>query len=123
MGIDRGTTTIGSGALTSFLYCTADNFKLDAYTEINVTLKDKGDAYTQEYDTAVSEHKGAVVATLDKVAQNRYDRLFARYRQEYDAEVRAKFGADADKIGHVEVFEISEYGEEPSQEFLDILEK
>lgn len=55
--------------------------------------------------------------------RERYDRLFARYRQEYDAQVRAKFGAEADKIGHVEVFEISEYGEEPSQEFLDILEK
>ena len=31
--------------------------------------------------------------------------------------------ADADQIGHVEVYEISEYGEEPSQEFMDILEK
>jgi len=55
--------------------------------------------------------------------RQRYDRLFAKYRVEYDEQVRAKFGADADKIGHVEVYEISEYGEEPSQEFLDILEK
>ena len=55
--------------------------------------------------------------------RQRYDRLFAKYRVEYDEQVRAKFGADADKIGHVEVYEISEYGEEPSQEFLDILER
>ena len=55
--------------------------------------------------------------------RDRYDRLFAKYRQEYDAQVREKFGPEADNIGHIEVFEISEYGEEPSQEFLDILEK
>ena len=55
--------------------------------------------------------------------RDRFDKLFARFRREYDAEVRAKFGAEADNIQHVEVFEISEYGEEPTQEFLDILEK
>jgi hypothetical protein len=55
--------------------------------------------------------------------RERFDRLFARFRREYDAEVRAKFGDQADSIQHVEVYEISEYGEEPSQEFLDILEK
>ena len=44
-------------------------------------------------------------------------------RKEYDAQVREKFGAEADNIGHVEVYEISEYGETPSREFLDILEK
>ena len=55
--------------------------------------------------------------------RDRFDKLFARFRREYDAEVRAKFGAEADTIQHVEVFEIREYGEYHSQEFLDILEK
>ncbi len=55
--------------------------------------------------------------------RDRYDRLFSGQRAEYDAVVRKKFGEQADAIGHIEVFEISEYGEEPSREFLDILEK
>lgn len=38
-------------------------------------------------------------------------------------QVRAKFGAEADGIGHVEVYEISEYGEEPSRAFMDMLER
>ena len=95
LGIDRGTTTIGSGALASFLYCTADNFKLEAYTEVNVTLKDKGDAYTEEYDTDVSENKGAVVKALDKASKDRYNRLYAILQQYFPAitpEMAATFG-------------------------------
>ncbi|MBQ4004352.1 MAG: PIG-L family deacetylase [Firmicutes bacterium] len=62
----------------------------------------------------------------EKKAQDlaeRYDRLFARFRSEYAAEVVEKFGEKAEEIGHVEVFEICEYGEEPSAEFLEMLEK
>ena len=55
--------------------------------------------------------------------RDRFDRLFAGHRRQYDAQVRAKFGAEADRIGHVEVYEISEYGEEPSQAFMDMLER
>ena len=55
--------------------------------------------------------------------RDRFDRLFADHRRQYDSQVRAKFGAEADGIGHVEVYEISEYGEEPSQAFMDMLER
>ena len=55
--------------------------------------------------------------------RDRFDRLFADHRRQYDSQVRAKFGAEADSIGHVEVYEISEYGEEPSQAFMDMLER
>ena len=55
--------------------------------------------------------------------RDRFDRLFADHRRQYDSQVRAKFGAEADRIGHVEVYEISEYGEEPSQAFMDMLER
>lgn len=53
---------------------------------------------------------------------DRYDKLFARFRQEYDDVVRAKFGDEAEKIHHIEAFEISEYGEEVTPELLEILE-
>ena len=48
--------------------------------------------------------------------------MFSGYRQEYDAQVREKFGAAADDIHYVEVFEISEYGEALTPELRDILE-
>ena len=52
----------------------------------------------------------------------RYQKMFSGYRQEYDAQVREKFGAAADDIHYVEVFEISEYGEALTPELRDILE-
>lgn len=54
--------------------------------------------------------------------RDRYDQMFASQRQQYDAVVREKFGAEADSIRHIEVFEISEYGEEMTPEFLAMLE-
>ena len=53
----------------------------------------------------------------------RFGRMFERYRKTYAAEVLEKFGAAAEDIKYVEVFEICEYGEEPSAEFLELLEK
>ncbi|MBQ2095112.1 MAG: PIG-L family deacetylase, partial [Firmicutes bacterium] len=53
----------------------------------------------------------------------RFERLFARYRSEYAAEVVERFPHDAENIRHVQVFEICEYGEEPDEAFLEMLEK
>ena len=77
IGIDRGTTTIGSGALNSFLYCNPDSFKTEAYTEINVTLSQKEQAYTDEYNSLIDTHKADIRATLDTVAKARYDKLYS----------------------------------------------
>ena len=55
--------------------------------------------------------------------KERFSRMLARHRDLYAAEVAAKFGAAAESIKHVEVFEICEYGEEPSKEFIEILER
>lgn len=55
--------------------------------------------------------------------RQRFERMFAGYRREYDAQVREKFGDRAESIGHIEVFEISEYGAQPSENLLAILER
>ena len=55
--------------------------------------------------------------------RERFGRMFERFRKEYAAEVVEKFGAAAEEIKYVEVFEICEYGEEPSPEFIEMLEK
>jgi hypothetical protein len=55
--------------------------------------------------------------------KERFSRMLARHRDLYATEVVAKFGDAAESIKHVEVFEICEYGEEPSKEFIEMLEK
>ena len=77
IGIDRGTTTIGSGALNSFLYCNEDNFTTKAYTEINVTLTEREKIYTEEYNSLIDTHKSAIKSLLDERANGRYEALFS----------------------------------------------
>ncbi|MBQ1705116.1 MAG: PIG-L family deacetylase [Clostridia bacterium] len=55
--------------------------------------------------------------------RERFERMFANHRKQYDALVREKFGDAAETIGHIETFEISEYGEEPSAELMTIFER
>ena len=40
IGIDRGTTTIGGGAVSTFLYIPAECFEYEVYTEINLSLSE-----------------------------------------------------------------------------------
>ena len=40
LGLDRGTTSIGSGTVSTFLYVPAETFTAEVYTEVNLTLTD-----------------------------------------------------------------------------------
>ncbi len=55
--------------------------------------------------------------------EDRFRKMLNRWRRQYDAEVVSRFGDEAGNIQCVEVFEICEYGEEPSEELIGILEK
>ena len=82
IGIDRGTTTIGSGALSSFLYCQEDAFSYDEiYTEISVTLLEKAPIYTEEYESLITKYKDKIKNTLDTLAEERYDKLFLELKE------------------------------------------
>ena len=73
--LDRGTTGIGSGALYAFLYLPKENFINDIYTEINVTLSETAEIYSDEYDELIEKHKGEIITLVDQLADARYDKL------------------------------------------------
>lgn len=77
LGLDRGTTDIGSGTVSTFLYVPEDAFLTEAYTEINLTLKDKADIYSEEYDELIAEHKAEITTLAEAVVQERYDGILA----------------------------------------------
>lgn len=52
---DYGNTTVGDGKLTSFLFVNRSNFTLNAFTEIFVRSAGTAPAYSQEYDSLVSQ--------------------------------------------------------------------
>ncbi len=88
IGLDRGQTGIGNGSLYGFLYLPAANFTGGVYTEVNLTLTGQADAYSEEYDTLIAEHKDDIAALCRQLAGERYDRLVG--------EVLAGLGLPAD---------------------------
>ena len=77
---DYGSTTVGDGRLSAFLYIDRDNFTLDAYTEIDVLTAGASDAvlFSKAYDSAEQQMRNE----LNGIAAKRED---ARYRQIHDA--------------------------------------
>lgn len=51
MNFERGTTTVGSGSLSGFMYVDSEAFNYERYTEMYVTMSDSGFIYSEEYDT------------------------------------------------------------------------
>lgn len=87
---DRGTTNIGSGAVEGFLYLPADNFTGEVYTEIDLTLTESAEIYSDAYDDLVQAHKDEVTATVKRLARERYESLLSE--NGLTAELASRFG-------------------------------
>lgn len=70
---DRGTTTIGDGALKGFLFLDPDAFDLDVYTEVDVCLRRSAAIYSDEYDTLIETYKPQITKRVNELAWDQYD--------------------------------------------------
>ena len=75
LGLDRGSTTIGSGTVSAFIYVPAEAFDTDYYTEINLTLSEKYEIYSEEYDAAVDALKDEVTKLAEELVDARFERI------------------------------------------------
>ncbi len=53
INFERGTTTLGNGSISGFVYIMESGLKMDRYTDIYLTYKESGYVYSEEYDNAV----------------------------------------------------------------------
>lgn len=81
---ERGTTSIGSGRLTAFLYVPKEAFDCDYLTEIYMTVKQKYDVYTDAYNNYTDAVLDNVEEATEALVQNRYDELIAEAEEEID---------------------------------------
>lgn len=79
IGIDRGSTGIGSGVVYSFLYVPKENFSDEVYTEIDVVLEESAPLYSDVYDDLIEAYKQTVKDTCETVAKERYESLLSQY--------------------------------------------
>ncbi|MBO5212204.1 MAG: ABC transporter permease [Clostridia bacterium] len=77
LGIDRGTAGIGNGSINSFLYLPKENFLMDFYTEINVSLREEAEIYTDEYDNLVDDHKASITDLAGRLSNDRYNAILS----------------------------------------------
>lgn len=73
IGIERGTTGIGSGSLSGYVYIPEENFTGEVYTEIDITLEENADIYSDEYDELVGKHEEAVTELCSRLAEKHYE--------------------------------------------------
>ena len=79
----RGTTTLGNGVVTGYVYLHQDAFDVDYYTQINVTLKGDFAIYSEEFKNAMTEMAETIKPDVKLLAQNRVVKLKADAQKEY----------------------------------------
>ena len=82
---ERGTTSLGDGRITAFVYMPRGAFTSEYYTEMLITCKDQGfvfsDAYTENIDAAKDSIEDAAKAR----GQERYDEILAEAQEKIDS--------------------------------------
>lgn len=76
LNYERGTSSLGSGSVSAFVYIPEDGFDFEAYYEIFLTLEDAAAPYSDEYERQIDDLEDAVEAFLDERADLRYTTLY-----------------------------------------------
>ncbi len=77
INFERGSTSLGSGTVSGFVYLPADGFDSEYFTELFLTVERAGEIYSDEYQAQIDALTPAVEQLLEQRAQLRYDTLRA----------------------------------------------
>ena len=83
LNMQRGSTSIGNGSLSTFFYLPKDGFSMDVYTQINLTLVGDHSVYTDEYDDAMDALVDPLEAAAKPLADQRYVDVKTQAEEEY----------------------------------------
>lgn len=80
----RGSTTLGTGRVSGFVYMLPDGFDTDYYTELFVRLDQNDRIYSDAYKAKIEDLRTWAEPIAEQEAQNRYDSLKADAQQKVD---------------------------------------
>ncbi len=83
MDMSRGSTTLGSGSLASYVYIPAGAFAVDYFTEIDVTMAGDFEVYTEEFDDAMVAFADQLEPGVTVLAQKRYETVKSEAQTAY----------------------------------------
>ena len=81
--MSRGTTTLGSGTVTAYMYVMPEAMEVDYYSEICVTMPGDYAVYTEEYHDALDEMAEYIKPLLEPIAYGRYESVMAEAEESY----------------------------------------
>ena len=83
LNMQRGSTSIGSGAISAYAYVPLSGMDQEIYTEINLTMEGQYRVYTDEYDNAMDDMAQRLKDLCEPLARNRYETVLADAEAEY----------------------------------------
>ena len=83
MDMNRGTTSVGSGSISSYLYVPDGAFDANYYTEIYVTIPGDWDIYSDEYNAALDAAAEAIEPLLTPLAAERAEQVIQEAEDAY----------------------------------------
>ena len=83
LNMQRGSTSIGSGAITAFGYIPMSGLEQEVYTEINLTLEQEYQVYSDEYDRAMDHMADRLKELCAPLAENRWQTIRSEAEAEY----------------------------------------
>ena len=81
--MSRGTTTLGSGTVTAYMYVMPEAMDVDYYSEICITIPGDYEVYTEEYHDAMDEMADYIKPLLEPIAYGRYKSVMAEAEESY----------------------------------------
>ena len=83
MDMNRGTTSVGSGSISSYFYIPADAFDLDYYTEIDLTIAGDYPIYTDAFNDALDAAADELEPEAERMNMQRFQDIKSEAEQEY----------------------------------------
>lgn len=107
MNFQRGSSSIGSGVVSCFIYIPIDGFVTDYYTEIYLKMDVDEPLYSQAYDDYIEAHNDSVEEVLSTETDYRQQVIVAEAQAEID-----EAQAELDRVSAEAWAELSEAKEE-----------
>ena len=82
LNFERGSTSLGNGTVSGYLYLDPEGYDREIYSEIFVRFKDDPAIYTAAYDDAMEQRQTPWENLTQKLADARYERVVADAQEE-----------------------------------------
>jgi putative ABC transport system permease protein len=77
LSYQRGTTSVGSGSINSFVFVNFEAFSVDYYTQIYLDAENGYYIYSNAYDEMINDRLSDMESICDSLTEERYDKLSA----------------------------------------------